>query len=98
MFVAEGKGGFRVYDVASIGNKGFSERIVRAPFSPLGHDTHVKTKNATCMAIATTQPISVARNENIVKNFPQTPEQVMHDRTEERQVGKVGGREDKYRG
>src|SRR3546814_52076 len=43
MFVAEGKGGFRVYDVASIGNKGFSERIVRAPFSALGHDTHVKT-------------------------------------------------------
>ncbi|SBV34516.1 LVIVD [uncultured Sphingopyxis sp.] len=79
MFVAEGKGGFRVYDVASIGNKGFSERIVRAPFSPLGHDTHVKTKNATCMAIATTQPISVSRNENIVKNFPQNHEQVMHD-------------------
>ncbi|NJB91640.1 hypothetical protein GGR90_003860 [Sphingopyxis italica] len=79
MFVAEGKGGFRVYDVASIGNKGFSERIVRAPFSPLGHDTHVKTKNATCMAIATTQPISVARNENIVKKFPENHEQVMHD-------------------
>ena len=79
MFVAEGKGGFRVYDVASIGNKGFSERIVRAPFSPLGHDTHVRTKNATCMALATTQPISVARNENIVKNFPENHEQVMHD-------------------
>src|SRR3546814_19928696 len=39
MFVAEGRGGFRVYDIAAIGNKGFSERIVRAPFSPLGHDT-----------------------------------------------------------
>ncbi|WP_416195004.1 hypothetical protein [Sphingopyxis sp.] len=79
MFVAEGRGGFRVYDIASIGNKGFSERIVRAPFSPLGHDTHVRTKNATCMAIATTQPISVSRNENIVKNFPENHEQVMHD-------------------
>ena len=41
MFVAEGRGGFRVYDIASIANKGFSERIVTAPFSPLGHDTHV---------------------------------------------------------
>src|SRR3546814_8847469 len=51
MFVAEGRGGFRVYDIAAIGNKGFSERIVRAPFSPLGHDTHVRTTNATCMAI-----------------------------------------------
>jgi hypothetical protein len=26
MFVAEGRGGFRVYDIASIANKGFSER------------------------------------------------------------------------
>src|SRR3546814_2377803 len=31
------------------------------------------------MAIATTQPISVSRNESIVKNFPQNHEQVMHD-------------------
>ena len=62
MYVAEGKGGFRVYDVASIGNKGFSERIVTAPFSPLGHDTRVRTKNATCMALATTQPVNPLRN------------------------------------
>lgn len=78
MFVAEGRGGFRVYDIASVGNKGFSERIVRAPFSPLGHSTHVKTSNATCMAIATTQPISVSRNETIVREFPENHEQEMH--------------------
>ena len=65
MFVAEGKGGFRAYDIASIGNKGFSERIVRAPFSPLGQDTHVKSKNATCMALATTQPIAPDRNDDM---------------------------------
>src|SRR3546814_1139056 len=58
MFVAEGKGGFRVYDVAAIANKGFSERIVTAPFSKLGHNTHVKTRNATCMALATNQPVN----------------------------------------
>ncbi|MBA4163944.1 MAG: hypothetical protein C0510_04830 [Erythrobacter sp.] len=62
MFVAEGKGGFRVYDVAAIANKGFSERIVTAPFSKLGHNTHVKTRNATCMALATNQPINPLRN------------------------------------
>jgi hypothetical protein len=62
MFVAEGKGGFRAYDVASIGNKGFSERIVKAPFSSLGHRTHVKSKNATCMAISTNQAIAPERN------------------------------------
>lgn len=62
MFVAEGKGGFRVYDVASIANKGTSERIITAPFSPLGHNTRVKTRNATCMALATNQPIAPDRN------------------------------------
>ena len=62
MFVAEGKGGFRAYDVASIANKGFSERIITAPFSPLGHNTRVNTKNATCMALATNQPINPLRN------------------------------------
>ena len=31
MFVAEGRGGFQVYDVASVANKGFSERIVTRP-------------------------------------------------------------------
>ena len=62
MFVAEGKGGFRVYDVASIANKGVSERILTGPFSSLGHDTQVKTRNATCMALATNQPINPLRN------------------------------------
>ncbi len=62
MFVAQGKGGFRVYDVASIANKGFSEPIVTAPFSPLGHDTSVSTKNATCVALPTNQPINPLRN------------------------------------
>ncbi len=63
LFVAEGKGGFRVYDVASIANKGYSQRIITAPFSPLGHDAHVATTNATCMALPTDQPIAPFRNQ-----------------------------------
>lgn len=62
MYVAEGKGGFRVYDVASIANKGFSEPIVSGPFSKLGHDAGIRTKNATCMALATNQPVNPLRN------------------------------------
>ncbi len=62
MFVAEGKGGFRAYDIAAIGDKGFSERIVTAPFSSLGHNTHIRTKNATCMALPTNQAIAPTRN------------------------------------
>ena len=62
MFVAQGRGGFAVYDIAAIANKGFSERITSAPFSPLGQDTRVATRNATCMALATNQPINPLRN------------------------------------
>ncbi len=76
MFVAEGRGGFRVYDIASIGNKGFSERIVKAPFSSLGQDTHVKSKNATCMALATNQPINPLRNTEEMREINQ--EQPFH--------------------
>ncbi len=78
MFVAEGKGGFRAYDVASIANKGFSEPIVSAPFSPLGQDMHVSTTNATCMALPTNQNISVKRNDHIVKDIPENLEQAFH--------------------
>ncbi len=66
LYVAEGAGGFRAYDMASIANKGVSEKIVTAPFSPLGHDTHIGSKNATCMAIASTQPIAVIRNDHMI--------------------------------
>jgi hypothetical protein len=76
MFVAEGRGGFRVYDIANIGNKGVSERIVSGPFSPLGHDTRVDTKNATCMALATNQPIAPLRNTEAMRAANQ--EQAFH--------------------
>jgi LVIVD repeat len=78
MFVAEGKGGFQAYDVASIGNKGFSERIITAPFSKLGHDTKVGSANATCVALSTTQPISYKRNVEIRRDIPENQEQAMH--------------------
>ena len=61
VFTASGKDGFRVYDVANVGNKGFSEKIVTAPFSPLGQDTHVKTKYATAVELPTNNYISMNR-------------------------------------
>ncbi|HUL92109.1 MAG TPA: hypothetical protein VLV56_07140 [Burkholderiales bacterium] len=63
LYAAEGSGGMRVYDVASIANKGVSQRIISAPFSPLGHDTHVASKNATCVALPTNQAIAPLRNQ-----------------------------------
>jgi hypothetical protein len=62
VYVAEGARGFSVYDAASIGNKGVSQKLITAPFSPLGHYTHVRSKNATCVALPTTQPVHPARN------------------------------------
>ncbi len=64
LFVAAGKQGLRVYDVASISNKGLSQRILTAPFSPLGQDTRVDTKDATCVALPTNQPVRPELNES----------------------------------
>ena len=46
LYAATGKGGFRVYDIANIDNKDFSERTITAPVSPLGQRFYVKTKYA----------------------------------------------------
>jgi hypothetical protein len=62
VYVAEGRKGFRAYDVASIGNKGFSQPVVTAPASALGQNTRIKSPNATCVALATTQPVAPYRN------------------------------------
>ncbi|HJU40464.1 MAG TPA: multiheme c-type cytochrome [Tahibacter sp.] len=62
LFVAEGERGMRVYDVASAGNKGFSQKLVTAPFSPLGQDTRIESANATCVVLPTTQPVAPSRS------------------------------------
>ncbi len=61
IYVANGEGGFRVYDGANIHNKGFSEPITTQPVSPLGQDTHVSTKFATAVALPTNNHISMSR-------------------------------------
>jgi hypothetical protein len=62
LYVAEGARGMRVYDVASVANKGVSERLITAPFSPLGQDTRIASADATCVALPTNQPVNPARN------------------------------------
>lgn len=67
VYAALGKGGFRVYDIANIDNKDFSERIVTAPVSPLGQRLYVKTKDAAAVATPTTlgvDPLRTRRPEN----------------------------------
>ena len=57
LYASQGDG-VQVYDVASISNKGSSDRILTAPFGPLGHDAHLSTKSASCVALPTEQPIA----------------------------------------
>ena len=71
LYVAEGKGGFRAYDIAAIADKGFSEPFVSGPFSKLGHNTHVASANATCMAIGTNQAIAPTRNTPALRGLNQ---------------------------
>jgi hypothetical protein len=60
-YVAAGKGGLRVYDVAQIDHKGFSERITTAPVSPFGQKFYVDTKYATAVAAPSTLAVDPAR-------------------------------------
>jgi hypothetical protein len=61
LYTANGPDGFEVFDVANIDNKGFSERIVSTPVSPLGQRTHVRTKYATSVTLPSTLGIDPLR-------------------------------------
>jgi len=61
VYIADGSGGFRVFDIAQLNQKGFSEKIVTAPVSPLGQDTNVKTRFATAVSAPTTLGVDPLR-------------------------------------
>jgi hypothetical protein len=73
LYTTAGEGGFRVFDVANVANKGFSERLVTAPFSPLGQDTHVPSKNAKSFSLPTNMPVAPFREQ-----LPENLETPMH--------------------
>jgi hypothetical protein len=67
LYTANGPGGFEVFDVANVDNKGFSERITSAPVSPLGQRLWVRTRYATSVTLPSTQaidPLRTHRPEN----------------------------------
>lgn len=72
-YAAMGADGFRIFDVANIDNKGFSERVVTAPVSPLGQRLYVKTKFATAVATPTTLGVDPLRAHD-----PVNEEQKIH--------------------
>jgi hypothetical protein len=61
LYAAMGKGGFRVFDIANIDNKNFSEKITTAPVSPLGQKFYVKTRYATAVGSPSTLAVDPLR-------------------------------------
>jgi len=67
LYAACGAGGLRVFDIAFIDDKSFSERITTAPVSPLGQRFYVKTQYAAAVAAPCTpapDPTRTHRPEN----------------------------------
>ena len=66
-YAATGKGGLRIYDIANIDNKGYSEKITSAPVSPLGQKFYLPSKDAAAVASPTTlgvDPLRIRVTEN----------------------------------
>jgi hypothetical protein len=72
-YAALGTGGLRVYDIANIDNKSFSEKVTAAPVSPIGQRFYVPTKNALAVASPTTLGVDPLRQQ-----LPQNEEQPIH--------------------
>src|SRR4029450_3701321 len=73
LYAANGPGRFRAYDVAQVDQKGFSEKIVTAPVSPLGQRLYVKTRYATAVASPSTLAVDPTRSQR-----PENEEQKIH--------------------
>jgi hypothetical protein len=64
LYAACGEGGLRVFDVAFIDDKAFSERITTAPVSPLGQRLFVRTRFATHVAAPATTAVDPTRTRH----------------------------------
>jgi hypothetical protein len=73
LFAACGHDGMRVFDVAFIDDKGFSERTTTAPVSPLGQRFYVRTRDARCVAAPCTPEPDPYRT-----HMPANKEQPVH--------------------
>ena len=65
LYAACGSDGFIAYDIANLDNKGFSERIVTAPVSPLGQRLYVRTPDARCIVSPSTLALDPTRDHVI---------------------------------
>jgi hypothetical protein len=73
IYTAAGPNGFEVFDSANIYNKGFSEKVVTAPVSPLGQRTYVRTPYCTAIALPST-----LSDDGMRTRLPENEEQPIH--------------------
>lgn len=73
LYAACGSGGLKVFDIAFIDHKGFSERITTAPVSPFGQKLYVKTADARDV----TAPTTIAPDPTRA-HWPENREQNVH--------------------
>jgi hypothetical protein len=73
LYAACGEAGVRVFDIAFIDDKAFSERITTAPVSPVGQKFYLPSKYATYIAAPTTVAVDPTRTQN-----PANGEQKVH--------------------
>jgi len=72
-YAAMGTGGLRIYDIANVDNKNFSEKVTTAPVSPVGQRFYVPTKNALAVVSPTTLGVDPLRQQ-----LPENEEQSIH--------------------
>jgi hypothetical protein len=72
-YTADGQGGLRVFDIANIDNKNFSEKMTTAPVSPIGQRFFVPTKDAVAVASPSTLAVDPLRQQ-----LPENEEQPIH--------------------
>ena len=70
LYAACGPDGLRVFDIAFIDNKSFSERITTAPVSPKGQKFHVPTRYAMAVAAPCTPAPDPTRNQRAENKEP----------------------------
>jgi hypothetical protein len=77
LYTARGGGGLTIYDVANIDNKGFSERIITAPVSPLGQRLYVKSEDCTQVISPTVLGVDPTRQPPLRPRNPDNQEQAI---------------------
>ncbi|MBI2194611.1 MAG: hypothetical protein HYU36_21740 [Planctomycetes bacterium] len=64
LFVADGPGGVRVFDIANVANKNFAQRLIEEPFSPLGHQSRLRSPDARSLAFASNLMVDPTRTQS----------------------------------